>query len=580
MVIRRLFTLVLLTLWALPAFAQNTLIVESSRTELYETETLTLTVKGSMELSMNPGGLFDLSLSNLPPPDTRQLEQNFKILSRDQQYSMRTYNGMRTGDITWTYHLAPLSSGELEIPPLTFKGAISSAHTITVKPGSPTQTGTSGQQAFIELATDKDSVYVQEQLILTVRLFFSGNLLRGELSEPSHANALIEPLGKQREYRRFQDGREYRVVERRYAIFPQQTGNFALDPIEFQGQMREPSGPVQFLRDSASFFDVPVKAPPASFSGNTWLPASSLNLTETGIPDPLSLQQGENLTRTLTLTAGGLAAEALPQLSITGTDALKSYPEQPQRSTDLSPDGITGTLVSATALVGVTAGTTTLAEIRLPWWDTTTDSEELAVIPAKTITILGTTPTNDSAAQKPIAADNISQVSASADNSARPVAGNVWLWIAAITGAGWFVTATLWAIWAIQHREPAPESTRMPDPGEQELYADVVAAAKKGDIRIFSLLPQWMNMRGVPTRTFNSVKDVLEWAKDEGLNAEIHQLERRAFDAEQQETASPWDGQGLIKALKRLRARKPAAHTPAKDELLPPLYPETLTDRN
>lgn len=41
---------------------------------------------------------------------------------------------------------------------------------------------------------------MQEQLTMTIRLFFSGNLVRGELSEPEHPDAIIEPLGKQREY--------------------------------------------------------------------------------------------------------------------------------------------------------------------------------------------------------------------------------------------------------------------------------------------------------------------------------------------------------------------------------------------
>ena len=41
-------------------------------------------------------------------------------------------------------------------------------------------------------SADKDEVYVQEQLILTVRLFFRGNLIRGELSEPTHPHVIIE----------------------------------------------------------------------------------------------------------------------------------------------------------------------------------------------------------------------------------------------------------------------------------------------------------------------------------------------------------------------------------------------------
>ncbi|OEY67102.1 BatD family protein [Marinobacter sp. X15-166B] len=575
MVIRQLLTLALVLLWASATLAQTTLTVEPSRTELHETETLTLTVTGTLALSRNPGGVFDLNLAELPSPDLSGLEHHFKILSRNQQYSMRTVNGQSSGELVWTYHLAPLSSGELLIPPLTFKGATSSAHTISVKPGAPATGGAPGErQAFIELVADKDSVYVQEQLRLTVRLYFSGNLLQGELSEPSHASALIEPLGKQREFRRFRDGREYRVVERRYAVFPQQVGEFSLAPIEFQGQVRDPSGRLQFLRDSARFFDVPVKAPPGSFSGDTWLPARSLTLTESGIPDGLSLQQGDSLTRTLTLRAEGLTAEVLAVPETGGTAGLKSYPEQPRRVTDRDLDGLTGTLITESALVGVTAGTTTLPEIRIPWWDTTTDSEQLAILPAKTITIVAAPPTPTAAPQPTDGSGAGELPSGSTADNGVPAVSHRWLWLAAIMGAGWLVTLLLWAR---QVRRPAPVRTALMDDREPQLYAELTAAAKSGEARVFSLLPAWMGLR-VAGATFTSVNDVLAWADDPQLRTAIQRLERRVFGAHQQPAAGPWDGQELVNGLQRLRAHQPAARAQSSG-LLPPLYPPALTDR-
>src|SRR5690554_1134236 len=260
------------------------LTAEPDRNRLYEGEVLTFTVKGSTKIDINLSNLFDFDLSSLPSPDIEKVEPDFEILARNQRYSITTVNGEMVGEITWTYQLAPKSTGKLTIPALTFKDSVSKPVTIEVVDGTPPDQSGSNRDSFIELTTDKAEVYVQEQLILTVRLFFRGNLIRGELSDPQHPNAIIETLGKQREFATERDGVRYRVVERRYALFPQKSGVLNLPPIRFEGQARNTDGSLRFLRDSADLFEVPIKEVPAEFTGKTWLPASSLTLAEAGMP--------------------------------------------------------------------------------------------------------------------------------------------------------------------------------------------------------------------------------------------------------------------------------------------------------
>ncbi|ADP98039.1 BatD family protein [Marinobacter adhaerens] len=382
--------LFLLTAFWLPAQAQaqphtqaRQLTVEPDRTRLYEGEVLTLTVKGSMEIDINLGNLFDFDMSSLPKPDIEKVEPDFEILAQNQQYSIRTVNSQMVGEITWTYQLAPKTTGELTIPALTFKDAVSEPVTVEVVDGSPPDQAAPGRDSFIELSADKDEVYVQEQLILTVRLFFRGNLIRGELSEPTHPHVIIESLGRQQEFSRYRDGVRYRVVERRYAIFPQRPGTLKLPPVRFEGQARDASGSLRFLRDSEELFEVPVKDVPAQFSGDTWLPATGLSLEESGLPPSLEVATGENITREIRLTAAGLPGEALPPLPDTVPDGLRSYPEEPERQTETTPAGLTSSLKQSVALVPVEAGQMTLPAIRIYWWDTEADRERVAVIPEK-----------------------------------------------------------------------------------------------------------------------------------------------------------------------------------------------------
>src|SRR5690554_4976169 len=131
--ISRLGLLVLLT--ASPALA-DTLSVEPDRTQLYQGEVLTLTVKGSMKIDINLNNLFNFDLSQLPSPDIEKVEPDFEILARNQRYSVQTVNGDMTGEITWTYQLAPTRTGKLTIPELTFKDATSEPVEIDVVTGT------------------------------------------------------------------------------------------------------------------------------------------------------------------------------------------------------------------------------------------------------------------------------------------------------------------------------------------------------------------------------------------------------------------------------------------------------------
>ncbi|MDX1636044.1 MAG: BatD family protein [Marinobacter sp.] len=559
----------LLFLAVLPAIAGAELKVEPDRTTLYENETLTLTVTGDMELSVNFDILFNLGNLELPAPDIEKLEQDFEILARNQKYSIRTVNGETRALITWTYQLEPLRTGKLTIPALNFNNATSEPVTVTVMEGRTPATASGPRDAYIELSADKDDVYVQEQMILTVRLFFAGNLIRGELSEPQHPDAIIESLGSQKEYNRFIDGRRFRVVERRYAIYPQQPGELVLDPIRFEGQTRDSEGQLQFVRDRAQLFDVPVKPVPAQFTGQTWLPASSLTLSDSGIPQQDRLTVGESLTRTITLKAEGLQAEALPPLTLATPDGIKSYPEAPQTSTDISNETVTGTLTQTAAIVGVEPGPVTLPPITLAWWDTKADQQREAVIPARTLTVVGvngaTTPTPPAAAPEPEA-----EASPEPDEPVTASGGaGFWPWLAGALALGWLLTVVWLRRGAGQSKtEAGPSAGEM---REKALFEDLCRCARAGDVRTLDLLPRWLTA-AKPGQTFRTVSEVVNWAEQPELKAELDRLQACRYGQAAARDGG-WQGDRLVKLMENLR-KHPSA--PADSGDLPPLYPRAL----
>lgn len=578
MVKRTVTLLALLWLVLASAVQADELRVEPDRTRLYEGEVLTLTVKGRMKIDINLGNLFDFNLSDLPSPDIEKVEPDFEILARNQRYSIQTINGDMVGEITWTYQLAPTRTGTLTIPPLTFKGATSKAIDIEVVPGAPADQGARPRDSFIELSADKAEVYVQEQLVLTVKLFFTGNLIRGELSEPEHPDAVVEALGKQREYTRYRDGIRYRVVERRYAVFPQKPGELELPPIRFEGQARTPEGALRFLRDSEEFFPIPVKPVPDSFSGDTWLPARNLTLEESGLPATPQVHAGDNLTRTLVLRADGLPAETLPPLPDQVPPGLRAYPDQPERDTEAGQDGLQGRLRQTIALVPVQAGDMTLPEIRIPWWDTDTDSEKVAVLDARTLSVIGSASSPEPAPATPQASPPKPEPAAEpatgpAVTDAPGADRNPWFWVSLILAAGWGLSVAGW--WWQRGRGAPSESRgeRDADGSERARYDQLILAARAASPDTPRLLLRWMRAR-YPGQRFRTVDDVAAFLGDHSLAAELARLEQARFGA--QPDGHAYDHRALLAALERARRQRPAP-TNGNDTALPPLYPDNLS---
>jgi len=543
--------------------------VEPDRTRLYEGEMLTLTVTGNMKLDIDLTNLFEFDLSKLPSPDIDRLAPDFDILSRNQSYSISTVNGKMMSEITWTYQLAPKKTGTLTIPSLRFQDSTSDPVTVEVVPGTPPDQTANGRTSFIELSADKAELYVQEQLILTVRLFFTGNLVRGELSEPEHSDAIIEPLGKQREYSRYRDGRRYQVVERKYALFPQKPGTFTLAPIRFQGQAYDDNGRLTTLRDSEQLFDIPVQDVPADFTGDIWLPASNLTLEESGLPSDLHVETGQNLTRKLTLKADGLPSEALPPLPDATPDGLRSYPDNPERASTVTASGLESTLTQSTALVPVHPGQMTLPEIRIPWWDTDTDTQKFATLPARTLNVTGSAPARASTPPQPVTAAPAKTIGTTTPPVGAPEPGNsLWQWLSFGLLLLWLLTVLAW--WWSRQRLPARVPVTEPDQaGESDLFDELVEAARRGSAATPALLARWANLR-FPGHRIQTASDALAVLGDTELQTELEKLQKCLFSPKP-ETGKDWNGRKLAEALGRIRKHKSRK---ASEEALPPLYPE------
>ncbi len=389
-------------------------------------------------------------------PDFSSLEKNFEILRQSEGSSMQIIDGEISRKQQWTLVLMPKGPGRFNIPSIAFGRDLSQSIPIEVQSAEAKSDGDL-EPIFIEVSAEPRVAYVQSQVIYTARLYRSVNLVSGNLSEPtlSDADAVIEKLGEDRAFETTRKGQKYLVVERVYAIFPQQSGRLRVEPLTFEGQIAgrsrsrlEPfghAGSMKRLRSEA--IDLDVKPVPQEKVKGRWLPARDLRIIETGLePDAKTAQikAGEPMTRTLLVVADGLTAAQLPEIQFDLPEGFKAYPDQPVFEDKKQGGGIIGVRQEKVALIPTQPGRYVLPALEIPWWNTTTNQAAVARLEARTVEV---TPAALVKAPPVSVPQDLTagegQVEAQITSTTR-TGVSFWSLMSLILGLGWVLTLVAW----------------------------------------------------------------------------------------------------------------------------------------
>ncbi len=549
----------------------------------------TITVKSDRNpVAMNESFrlIFEADGSVDDEPDFKGLAQSFEIMKQSQGTTMQIINGEVTQSRQWTVVLMPKRSGRLVIPQIPFGRDKSDPLVINVKEQAAATAATSNAALFIEVsvapAADSDALYVQSQLIYKARLFRAVNVANARLSEPvvSDADAVIEKLGDDREFETTRDGRRYVVLERSYAIFPQQSGPLTIEPLTFEGQVVNRSrnmfdlfdqgGPIRRVRSDG--IKLNVKGVPATEDGQQWLPAREVQLIESW-PEGVDLTQavtaGEPLTWTLTLIADGLTAAQLPAITPPMPDGLKGYPDQARQLNDKKQDRLIGIRQEKIALIPTRAGEYQLPAIAVPWWNTQSNRREVARLPARTLKVV-TAPGGAASAVAPIDNGERVEMAPVATVTSSPQ-DNGWQIAAALLGLGWLLTAVAW--WVTRRK-----GTRSSGVTVQERVADFSAVRKALQAACHGndaaaakeALLAWGRLRW-PDDAPGSLAE-LAGRVSEPFSEAVMVLNRQLYSRAAQQNATAWHGGelwGLFKSELAQHERSSASSEP----VLAPMYP-------
>ncbi|TQV80275.1 BatD family protein [Aliikangiella coralliicola] len=352
------------------------------RTDISAGETFVLDIQIDGETNVQP----DLSL----------IPSSFTIVSNSQYQHTQIVNGSRSAIKGWKIKLKTLQTGKVTIPSITVGNESTKPIVLTIKDSSD-QLDLNGQSKaiFLEAEVDQEDAYVQQQIIYTISLYRSVNTHYASLTEPTAENSIVEKLGDDVQFEKMINNRRYIVTKRKYAIFPQQSGNLLISPVSFTADVNDNSQRRRsvFLNSTRPVsittkpINLAVKPKPASAS-NPWLPAQNVILADKWTPTTNELKVGEPVTWTLLMTVQGLSESQLPELSLPTIDGLQLYPDTPQKERQIDGKGIMGQRIEKYAVIPSKEGTITIPEIKLNWWDTVNNVQKTAILPSKTFNVL------------------------------------------------------------------------------------------------------------------------------------------------------------------------------------------------
>ncbi len=356
-----------------------TLKAEVDRTNIARSETLTLVVIAD-----------DNANSDI---DFSQLSFQFDILNTQRSSRITISNGKKVARTSWVITLAPKEVGKLTIPSFKYKNAFSSSITINVtKEISSSNSSDGNPDIFFEVVADKNQSYVQEQILVSARLYYKISLANYEHEDFKVDNTRVEQIHKKDDTTIFR-GERYKVLEELYTLHPQSSGKIIIPTQTWR--LEKPSrrfgfgnttNPYLYVRSKQLSIDI-LPIPDNRKTNTDWLPSKKVELSAEWKQSPLQASIGEPLNLQISINAQGLFDYQLPDLALEQTDNFTIYQAQPETNNIKDAEGVTGIRTINYSIIPRKSGQFKLPDISLTWWNTETNKEEVAQLTEQAIIV-------------------------------------------------------------------------------------------------------------------------------------------------------------------------------------------------
>ncbi len=301
-------------------------------------------------------------------------------------------NGSMSREVEYRFTIVPEKAGSYTIPSITLKvdGQKFSTLPITFKVtgDAADQAGTQANKdadIFLERSLNKQSAYVGEPIISTVRLYHRVPLLQANAKPADITGVKRIPIEGEKAYQRAINGQQYRVIEMKEVLVPNEAGTkdiepFAVTAIIAAGHPARPRGPESLfdnmfsrgrqmkknVRSNAVKLEVkalPKQGRTADFSGLVGEFTFDADLSAHEI------KAGDTVTLTMNIS-GNSYTDGLKPPRVTLDPSIKVYADKPISQESITESGVQSTRTIKFALVPEQPGEFTISPLKLEVFNT------------------------------------------------------------------------------------------------------------------------------------------------------------------------------------------------------------------
>lgn len=393
-------------------------------------------------------------------PDLNPLNANFEIYGTSSSSQMSIINGKTSSQSSYQITLMPKNPGKQVIPALKVGNDMTAAIPIEVTQGgvaSGKQAAGSRRELFADVSSFKQTTYVGVPVVISLKVYIAVSVANLSLEQFDIPNAKFQQQGKSIQYQDTQGNTNYQVVEQKYLVTPTAAGEITIPALKIRGVragQNQRGGGFFAMMDQQPFvisskpLTLKVKSTPAGVNPMTWLPANSLNVSESWSQSSHQVKVGEAITRTITINTDGVMASSLPELEFSKPQGVNAYPDKTNSSDVIVGGKLRAHKTFKIAYVPTQAGKIEFPATKVEWWDLKSDTMQHAQIPATSFEVISDGKTTASAVtantiegNKAVASQN---TTAKNKNSAPK---SIWFYIALAIGALWLISVLALVIW-------------------------------------------------------------------------------------------------------------------------------------
>ena len=392
--------------------------------------------------------------------------------------------------------------------------------------------------------------------------FYAVDVPEGTLSDPIITSASVERLGQDRRYQAQRAGRAYKVFERRYSIFPEQSGLMEIAPVEFNGvvsRINQTTLKTEYTREriSSNPARIVIRPKPSSFTGKTWLPARDLRITDSWDGTLPKFEVGRPETRKITIKAIGLRALQLSSPTYEENNLTRIYSTNPVLNTRQTYEWTTGQRDEEYVIIPQDATSLEVPEFKVVWWDVDEDREKVASLPMISVANFQSTGT-----PAMIESESVATLDAESTDFSTVSSGSntLWRFVSIALLVAWILTLIIWYVSRKSkrlHFESNLLDREHKEKTTKQLYGDIQRACRQDNaIAVSHTLLKWAQLKwsDYPPRNLPELGHKLD---SEELIEALQILDRAIYSGE----VGSWDGGGhLWKTFSNVR--KSMVHRP------------------